>query len=100
MNDEPIRVLVIDDEEAHAAAVAEGLERVGYDFVIATKGSTGARRIENEEFDVVLTDLRIEDMDRLAILRMAKQALADAEVVGIAAIADVNSAVEAVKQGA
>ena len=43
MNDEPIRVLVIDDEQAHAEAVAESLERVGYECVIATSGSAGAR---------------------------------------------------------
>ncbi|HMF15395.1 MAG TPA: response regulator, partial [Gemmataceae bacterium] len=61
MNDEPIRVLVIDDEQAHAEVVAESLERVGYQCVVATSGAAGAGRIEAEEFDVVLTDLRMED---------------------------------------
>src|SRR5215472_16372644 len=100
MNDEPIRVLVIDDEKAHAEVVAESLERVGYQCVVATRGADGARLIENEEFDVVLTDLRMEDMDGLAILRKAKQNTPDAEVVVITGHGDVKTAVEAIKQGA
>jgi two-component system response regulator HydG len=100
MNDEPIRVLVIDDEKPHAEVVAESLERVGYQCVVATSGAAGARHIENGEFDVVLTDLRMEDMDGLAILRKAKQELPDCEVVVITGYGDVRTAVEAIKQGA
>src|SRR6516165_10321608 len=100
MNDEPIRVLVIDDEKAHAEVVAESLERVGYQCVIATSGAAGAGLIEDEDFDVVLTDLRMEDMDGLAILRKAKQDLPDSEVVVITGYGDVRTAVEAIKQGA
>jgi two-component system response regulator HydG len=100
MNGEPNRVLIIDDEELHAQAVAESLERVGYDCVVATSGSAGARKIQEEDFDVILTDLRMEDMDGLAILRLAKQHAADAEVVVITGHGDVKTAVEAIKQGA
>src|SRR5216684_1549918 len=95
-----LRVLVIDDERLHAEAVAESLERVGYECVVATSGQAGARKIEREDFDVVLTDLRMEDMDGLAILRKAKQDLPDAEVVVITGHGDVKTAVEAIKEGA
>src|SRR5438045_1788944 len=100
MNDEPLRVLVIDDEEFHAETVAESLQRVGYECFVATSGSAGARKIEQEDFDVILTDLRMEDMDGLAILRKAKQDLPDAAVVLITGHGDVKTAVEAIKQGA
>ncbi len=100
MNDEDFRVLVIDDEEPHAEAVAESLQRVGYECVLATSGAAGARRIEHEVFDVILTDLRMEDLDGLAILRKARQDLPDAEVVVITGHGDVKTAVEAIKQGA
>ncbi len=98
--DDPLRVLVIDDERFHAEAVAESLDRVGYSCVVATSGSAGARRIEQEDFDVILTDLRMSDMDGLAILRKAKHDLPDAEVVVITGHGDVKTAVEAIKQGA
>ena len=81
MNGEPLRVLVVDDEELHAEAVAESLQRVGYECVIATSGAAGAKKIEKEDFDVILTDLRMSDLDGLAILRKAKQELPDSEVV-------------------
>lgn len=100
MNDERLRVLVIDDVQAHAEAVAESLERVGYECVIVTSGSAGARKIESEDFDVILTDLRMDDMDGLAILRKAKQELPDSEVVVITGFGEVKTAVEAIKEGA
>src|SRR5689334_11990969 len=97
---EPLRVLVIDDERFHAEAVAESLERVGYSCTVATSGTAGARKIEHEDFDVILTDLRMGDMDGLAILRKARHDLPDAEVVVITGHGDVKTAVEAIKQGA
>jgi two-component system response regulator HydG len=100
MDGEALRVLIIDDEEAHAEAVAESLQRVGYECVIATSGSAGARKIEHEDFDVVLTDLRMDDMDGLTVLRKAKEELPDAEVVVITGHGDVKTAVEAIKEGA
>jgi two-component system, NtrC family, response regulator HydG len=100
MNGEPIHVLIIDDEKRHAEAISESLERVGYDCVIATNGAQGAKRIEEDEYDVILTDLRMEDMDGLAILRKAKQSLPDSEVVVITGYGDVKTAVEAIKEGA
>src|SRR5438067_2489791 len=98
--DDPIRVLIIDDEPFHAEAVAESLQRVGYECSVATSGRAGASRLEREDFDVVLTDLRMADMDGLAILRKAKQDLPNAEVVLITGHGDVKTAVEAIKQGA
>jgi two-component system response regulator HydG len=100
MNDDHLRVLIIDDEESHAEAVAETLKRVGYDCVIATSGSAGAKKIAQDDFDVILTDLRMEDMDGLTLLRKAKQEQPDAEVVLITGHGDVKTAVEAIKQGA
>src|ERR671925_96471 len=100
MENDPLRVLIIDDEKSHAEAVAESLARVGYECVVATSGQAGADKIEKEEFDVILTDLRMEDVDGLTLLRKAKQELPDAEVVLITGHGDVKTAVEAIKQGA
>ncbi len=97
---EGLKVLVIDDEKAHAEVVAESLERVGYECVVATSGTAGARLIEHDEFDVIITDLKMADLDGLAILRKARQDLPEAEVVMITGHGDVKTAVEAIKQGA
>jgi two-component system response regulator HydG len=97
---EALKVLVIDDEPFHAETVAEALERVGYECVVATSGLAGARRIEQDEFDVIVTDLKMADLDGLAILRKAREVLPEAEVIMITGHGDVKTAVEAIKEGA
>ncbi len=97
---EGLKVLVIDDEAFHAETVAESLERVGYECTIATSGTAGARLIAQDEFDVILTDLKMADLDGLAILRVAREEAPEAEVVMITGHGDVKTAVEAIKQGA
>ncbi len=100
MNGEQLRVLVVDDQEAHAQAVAESLERIGYECAVATSGPEGAKKIEDEDFDVIITDLKMDAMDGLALLRKAKLELPDAEVVLITGYGDIKSAVAAMQQGA
>ena len=51
-----IRVLIIDDDENHAEAVAESLSRVGYECVVASSGQKGVSLIESDSFDIVITD--------------------------------------------
>ena len=100
LNGDAVRVLIIDDDHRHAALVAEALDRSGYDCTVATSGVEGAELLQNEDFEVILTDLRMSDVDGLAILRKAREVAPDAEVVMITGYGDVKSAVEAIKQGA
>ena len=95
-----ISVLIVDNEPAHAQAVAESLERVGYDCTVATSGSEGVRRLEQNTFDLVITDLVMNDVDGLAILAKTKEVLPDAEVILITGHGTVPSAVTAMQQGA
>ena len=96
----PVPVLIIDNDEPHAQAVAESLSRAGYDCTVATSGDAGARLIEDQEFDVVITDLVMNDLDGLAILARAKNDLPDAEVILVTGHGTVPSAVSAMQQGA
>jgi two-component system response regulator HydG len=98
--EEASRVLIIDDEAFHAETVAECLQRVGYDCVLATSGEAGSKKIEEERFDVVLTDLKMANVDGLAILRKVRQEQPETAVVVITGHGDVKTAVEAMKQGA
>lgn len=94
------RVLVVDNDEDHAQTVCESLERVGYDCTVATSGTDGAHRIENDTFDVVITDLMMSDLDGLQILARAKNDQPDAEVILVTGHGTVPSAVTAMQQGA
>ena len=96
----PIRVLLVDNDPDHCRAMAESLERVGYQCVMATSGPEGTRRISQEVFDLVVTDLVMNDVDGMEVLARAKQALPDAEVIMVTGHATVPKAVEAMQTGA
>ncbi|MCA9208574.1 MAG: sigma-54-dependent Fis family transcriptional regulator, partial [Planctomycetales bacterium] len=96
----PLRVLIVDNDPAHAQAMTESLERVGYECVKATSGPEGARRVAQDNFDIIITDLVMNDVDGMEILARAKQALPDAEVIMVTGHATVPKAVEAMQLGA
>jgi two-component system response regulator HydG len=95
-----IRVLIVDNDEAHAETVAESLRRVGYDCAVATSGAEGVRLIDRETFDVVITDLVMADVNGIEILKRARQSLPDCEVILVTGHGTIPSAVEAMQQGA
>ncbi len=96
----PINVLIVDDDEAHAQAVANSLERGGCDCRIAGSGRKGLELIEGENFDIIITDLKMDEIDGLAILRKAKEELPEAEVIVLTGYSSINSAVTAMQAGA
>ncbi len=95
-----ISVLIVDDDEPHAQAVAESLRRVSCDCTIANTGPKGAALIESQHYDVVITDLKMDEVDGLTILRKAKEELPDAEVIVLTAHSSIPSVVTAMQGGA
>jgi two-component system response regulator HydG len=97
---EPLQVLVVDDDRRLAETIAESLDRRGHACTVATSGKAGAAKVEAGGFDVVLTDLKMADLDGLAIVKLVREKLPDAEVFVITGFGDVTTAVEAMKLGA
>ncbi len=97
---EPLRVLVIDDDKSLAEAIAESLDRRGHSCTVCTTGKAGVAKLDSESFDVVLTDLKMADVDGLAVVEKCRKVQPDAEVFVITGFAEVKSAVEAMKLGA
>ena len=95
-----IRTLIVDNDHAHAQAMAESLQRIGFGTTVATSGPAGAEQIEKDTFDVVITDLVMPEVDGMEILDRAKQFLPDCEVVVVTGHATVPKAVEAMQLGA
>lgn len=96
----PVRVLVVDDDEHHAQAVAESLERINCECRVAGSGEAGSRMISGESWDVVVTDLQMGEIDGLEILRQTKEELPDAEVIVLTGHGSITSAVTAMQHGA
>ena len=92
--------LVVDNDPAHARAMTESLERVGYRCDVATAGPDGKRMLEQNTYDVIITDLVMNDVDGMQILALAKQMLPEAQVIMVTGHATVTKAVEAMQLGA
>jgi two-component system response regulator HydG len=95
-----IRVLVVDNDVVHARTMGEGLSRLGYAVTVAGGGGEGAKRLDQEVFDVVVTDLMMNDIGGLEILARAKQAAPETEVIVVTGHGTIPSAVAAMQQGA
>ena len=96
----PIRTLIVDNDRAHALAVEEILERIGYKCDLATSGPEGLKRVQDNVYDVVITDLVMNDVDGMEILGHTKGLLPECEVIMVTGHASVPKAVEAMQQGA
>ena len=95
-----VRVLVVDNDIVHARTMGEALARAGRDVTVVGSGGEGARRLEQEPFDVVVTDLMMNDIGGLEILARAKRAAEETEVIVVTGHGTIPSAVLAMQQGA
>jgi two-component system response regulator HydG len=96
----PAEALIIDNDQDHAETVAESLERIGFRCQVATSGTEGARIIDEKDFDTIITDLVMNDINGLEILARAKNSQPDAEVILLTGYGTIPSAVEAMRKGA
>ena len=94
------RLLIVDDEVDSRDALAELAGRWGYDVQTATDGSEALRRAIEWHPDVILTDLVMPNMDGLWLLRALRAELPDCPVVLLTGRGTVQTAVQAIKEGA
>lgn len=94
------RILVVDDEAIARDNLALALSRQGHDTVTAASGNEALELLPAGDFDLVLTDLKMEGMDGLALLRTIKERFPDIEVVVLTGYPTVDTAVEAMRAGA
>ncbi len=98
---QPIRVLVVDDEIDHADVVAEAVARMGYAVKQAHNLADARRFFTEEEFDLVVTDLKMDSpQDGFDLLQFVRRARPQTEVIVVTAHGDVSTAVQAMRHGA
>lgn len=93
-------VLVVDDEGANRYSVSKTLQRVGYVVEEAASGEEALDQVDGQEFDVVLTDIRMQGIDGIELLRRIKDSSPDAIVILMTGYASLGTAVEALRLGA
>ncbi|PMP64548.1 MAG: Fis family transcriptional regulator [Caldimicrobium thiodismutans] len=94
------KILVVDDEKLTLKNLSYVLSKEGYEVKTAESGTLALKYLQEEEFDVVITDLKMEKVTGLDVLEKCKEWWPDTEVVIITAYATVDSAIEAMKKGA
>lgn len=93
-------ILVVDDEEIARTNLEYVLKKEGYEVATAANGLEALERMGEREFDLILSDLKMEKMDGIQLLESARQVARHTEIVLITGYATVATAVDALKKGA
>jgi DNA-binding NtrC family response regulator len=94
------RILVVDDEKIARENLSYILSKEGYRVTAADSGQAALEALAATEFDLVMTDLRMQDVDGMQVLEFTKKRHTTSEVIMITGYATVATAVEAMRQGA
>lgn len=96
----PAKILVIDDEDSMCSFMEIMLAKEGYQVSSTTSGSEGISRLRGENYDLVIADLNMPEMTGIEVLKEVKSFKSEQEVIVMTAFASVDTAIEAMKQGA
>ncbi len=97
---QPVHILVVDDEPAVRMMLEAALRSHGYRVQSVGSGTEARDAIDEQEFDVILLDLRLGDSDGIDILQETKQRWPATEVILLTAHGSINSAISALRHGA
>ena len=98
--DPPARILIVEDDRPQADAINDALERQGHHCVVVTEPRRALDLLEDNGFDLVLTDLVMHEVDGMQILREAKQRDPATEVIVVTGHGSIETAVQAMREGA
>ena len=94
------RILVVDDEIEYQRVFSYLLKRNGYDVITASGAREALNLLESNEINLIMTDLKMPDMDGLELVKAVKSEYEDIDIMIITAFGSIESAVEAMKYGA
>lgn len=94
------KILIVDDQESMRLTLSLLLRKQGYEVTVAASGEEAVAMVDREIFDVVVTDLKMEDLGGLDVLHHLKRVHPATEVIILTAHGTIGNAVEAMKLGA
>ncbi len=94
-----IDILVVDDEEVALKNLCHVLTKEGYKVTAAKSGKQALTHLDKQEFAVILTDLKMPQVDGMQVLKRVKTYFPKTEVIMITGFSTVDSAIEALKAG-
>ena len=94
------KIMIVDDEKIALKNLEHVMKKEGYEVVGTQSGQNALKLLEEQNFDVVLTDLKMEKVDGMQILKKCNELHPETEVIMITGFATLESAVDAMKHGA
>lgn len=95
-----LQILVVDDEEISRNNIEHILKKDGHRVETAIHGLDAMEKMKDKEFEIIITDLKMEKMDGIQLIESVKEVSPDTDIVMITGFATVNSAVNALQKGA
>lgn len=92
--------LVIDDDKSMLDLMTFQLEAEGFEVTTAERGTKGLDFVAENEFDIILTDLNLPDIDGIEMVRRCKELSPNTEIIMVTGFGSVEKAIEATKAGA
>lgn len=99
METDKIRLLIVDDEPIVGKRLRQIFEKVGYEVAVFTQGRPALDELRKNTYDIVVTDLKMEDVDGMMILAAAREKNPGIKVIIITAFAEMETAREAFRKG-
>ncbi len=96
----PIRVLLVDDEISYVNVLANRLARRNIFATRTYSGTEAIQTLREEDFDVVILDLKLEDMDGIEVLKIMKKMVPDINVIMLTGHGSEKAAREGLREGA
>lgn len=96
----PMKILTIDDEDMVRELIAEYMNIMGYDVIQAENGRVGIEKCRREHPDLVLSDLRMPEVDGLEVLATLTAEFPEMPIIVVTGMGGITDAIEAVKLGA
>ncbi|WP_319542426.1 response regulator [uncultured Pseudodesulfovibrio sp.] len=100
MNDEPIRLLLVDDEAGFLDVLQKRLGKRGLDVTVAISGAEGIQTLRGKDFDVAVLDLKLEDMGGIEVLQIFKKMVPELPVIMLTGHGSEQAAREGMAHGA
>ena len=93
-------LLVVDDEDIVVSLIRDAFEDDNYVVKTASNGKDAISLVEQHKFDLIITDVRMPHMSGIEMVKLARQVQPDVGVIFMTGYANLNSAKDAIKQGA
>lgn len=95
-----MKILVIEDENAFRQVIVDEMEKANIETIGVGTGKDGLKNLEDHDFDIVVTDLRLPDIDGIEIIKRTRKAGDETPFLLMTAFASVKTAVLALQSGA